>query len=145
MSIFLRISVVCAGVALATSASCPYALGSDAPSTECKAVGSNRGFALDIEADIIRSRESGRAIPYSVLDRQRLRELSGYCNTQGRRYRFNTEVYGLTVEFDDGGTRRRLRFRCEATEDATPAGLSCDREVRTIDWRAPSNVFDRYR
>jgi hypothetical protein len=145
MSVLLRIAVVYVSVALAALALCPYALGSDAPLKECKAVGNSRSFALDIEANVVRKGESGRGIPYNVLNRQRLRELSGYCITQGRRYRFSTEVYGLTVEFTDGETRQRLRFRCEATEDATPAALTCDREVRTIDWQAPSRVFDRYR
>src|SRR5262245_19464403 len=125
MSDLLRVSVVYASVAFAGLALCPYALGSDAPLKECKAVGNARSFALDIEANIIRNIESGRGIPYQVLNRQRLRELSGFCITQGRRYRFSTEVYGLTVELDDDGTRRRLRFRCEATEDATPAALTC--------------------
>lgn len=145
MSDRLRIFLVYASVAFAASALCACALGSDAPLKECKIVGNSRSLALDVEANVIRKTENGRGIPYNVLSRQRLRELSGYCITRGRRYRFSTEVYGLTVQFDDGGTRQQVRFRCEASEDATPAALTCDREVRTIDWHAPLRIFGRYR
>lgn len=100
---------------------------------------------LDAEAGVIHKKGNDQAIKYKSLDRQRLRELSGYCNTKNGRYRFNTEVYGLTVEFSDSGVRYKSRFRCELSEDATPAGLSCDREVRTIDWQAPSATIDAYR
>src|SRR5262245_47353681 len=100
MSDLLRISVVYANVAFAASALCPYALGGDAPLKECNAVGNARSFVLDVEANVIRQTESGRGIPYNVLNRQRLRELSGYCIAKGRRYRFSTKVYGITVQFD---------------------------------------------
>jgi hypothetical protein len=145
MLVLLRISVVYVSVGLSASALCPGALGSDAPLKECRAIRNDAGFALDIEANVVRKKENSTPIQYSVLDRRRLRELTGYCITQGRRYRFSTEVYGLTIEFDDGGARRRLRFRCEVAEDATPAALTCDREIRTIDWRAPPRLSDRYR
>jgi hypothetical protein len=112
---------------------------------ECKSLDDEGVLRLDVEAGVIHRQGNAQPFKYKILEKQRLRELSGYCNTKNGRFRFSTEVYGILVEFYDDQKRYKRRFRCEKSEDATPAGLSCDREVRTIDWQAPVKLIDQYR
>ena len=111
---------------------------------ECRPLDGDRSYSLDGDW-VLRKAASGETITPASFDRQRLRLLSGLCNTWNGRYRFSTEIYGVMVEFVDRGATVQRRFRCERTEDATPAGLSCEREVWTIDWQAPARVYDAYR
>jgi hypothetical protein len=113
---------------------------------ECEPLDGSRAYGLDATW-VVRRADSGETIKPASVNRQRLRLLSGTCNNNTRtaRYRFSTEIYGVTVEFVDQGTTVQRRFRCERTEDATPAGLSCEREVWTIDWQAPARVYDAFR
>jgi hypothetical protein len=92
---------------------------------------------------VLKSRTGGTPLQFQVVERTLLRELLGYCIGKGKRYRFRTEIYGLTLEFEADGTKMRERFRCEMLADGTPAGITCEREIRSIDWHAPS--FDSYR
>jgi hypothetical protein len=121
------------------------AVSSDAPTHSCQLVASSPDFEFDPETNALRKQSTNVAARFSTIDRKRLRHVLGFCNAKGRRYRFSTEVYGLTLQFVDNGTRLTKRFRCTKSEDATPAGLNCDREIRMIDWRAPSSIDNRYR
>ena len=111
---------------------------------ECRPLDGDPTYTLDADWAVRKAR-TGETIRPTSVDRQRLRLLSGSCNTANGRYRFSTEIYGVAVEFVDRGTMVQRRFRCELTEDATPAGLRCEREVWTIDWEAPARVYDAYR
>jgi hypothetical protein len=135
--VFLGIAFTCAWHTLAVS--------SDAPTHACQLVASRPEFEFDPEANALRKQSTNAAARFSTIERKRLRHVLGFCNAKGRRYRFSTEVYGLTLQFVDKGTQLRKRFRCTKSEDATPAGLNCDREIRMIDWRAPSRIDNLYR
>ncbi len=91
----------------------------------------------------------GASVTFRRIDRTRLKVLSGYCNTKQGRYRFNTEVYGVTLEIPSPeGSKaeaKKVRFRCEDIRDETPAGQTCTREVKILDSTAPDSVFEKYR
>jgi hypothetical protein len=138
----LKVVSLCIAFACAWHTS---AASSDAPTHSCQPVASRPDFEFDPEVNVLRKQSTNVAARFSTMDRKRLRHVLGICDAKGRRYRFSTEVYGLTLQIVEKGTRVRKRFRCTKSEDATPAGLNCDREIRMIDWRAPSRVRDLYR
>jgi hypothetical protein len=112
---------------------------------ECKPLDGDAKHEFDIEENMLRKVKGGPVIPFKTVDKQRLRQVTGYCNTKGGRFKFNTEIFGLTVEFTVEGKPVRQRFKCEMSEDATPAGLDCDTEVRLIDFKAPEKLREGYR
>jgi hypothetical protein len=112
---------------------------------ECTALDGEANHELDIEANELRKAKSGPLIPFKTVEKQRLRQVTGFCNTKGGRFKFHTEVFGMTVEYTVKGKPVRQRFKCEHAEDATPAGLTCDKEVRTIDFEAPEKVRGAYK
>ena len=112
---------------------------------ECKPLGGEAKLELDIEANALRKVKGGPLVPFKIIDKQRLRQVTGTCNTKGQRYKFHTEIFGVTVEFADKGGTVKQKFRCEHAEDATPAGLKCEKEVRTIDFEAPEKLREGYK
>ncbi|HXF53593.1 MAG TPA: hypothetical protein VNK52_05660 [Hyphomicrobiaceae bacterium] len=112
---------------------------------ECTALDGDPHHELNLEAGELRKAKGGPLLGFKTLDKQRLRQVTGYCNTKGGRFKFNTEVFGVTVEFTHKGKPVKQRFRCEHAEDATPAGLNCEQEVRTIDFKAPEKLLEAYR
>jgi hypothetical protein len=138
----LKVVSLCIAFACAWHTS---AVSSDAPTHSCQPAASMPEFEFDPEANVLRKQSTNVTARFSTIDRKRLRHVLGFCNAKGRRYRFSTEVYGVTLQFVDKGTWLRKRFRCTKSEDATPAGLNCDREIRMIDWQAPSRIDNLYR
>jgi hypothetical protein len=136
-------AVATALLALAMAASTPPSAQASDDFHTCKGVDHDAGLSFDAETRILSKSGQSAPIEYKTVERVRLKELSGYCNTKAGRFRFRTEIYGLTLEFGPSGNRTKRRFFCEKSEDATPAAASCDREVKTIDWQSPN--FSAYR
>ena len=112
---------------------------------ECKPLDGDLKRTFDIEKNELRRSKDGALITFKTIDKQRLRQVTGFCNAKGRRYEFSTEIFGLTVELSEKGKPVRQRFRCESAIDATPAGLNCEKEVRSIDFEAPEKVRAAYK
>lgn len=112
---------------------------------ECAPLDGDPKRTFDIEKNELRRNKDGALITFKTIDKQRLRQVTGFCNAKGRRYEFSTEIFGLTVELMEKGKPVRQRFRCESAIDATPAGLNCEKEVRSIDFEAPEKVRAGYR
>jgi hypothetical protein len=112
---------------------------------ECTALDGEAKHELDLEANELRKAKGGPLVPFKTVEKQRLRQVTGFCNTKGGRFKFHTEVFGVTVEYTVKGKPVRQRFKCEHAEDATPAGLNCDSEVRTIDFEAPEKLRGAYK
>jgi hypothetical protein len=112
---------------------------------ECKALDGEATHLLDLEAGELRKAKGGPLVPFKTVEKERLRQVTGFCNTKGGRFKFHTEVFGVTVEYTVKGKPVRQRFACEHAEDATPAGLNCEKEVRTIDFEAPEKVRALYK
>src|SRR5262245_12440751 len=112
---------------------------------DCGAVSRSGKYVLEAKgaSHVLKSTAGGAPIAFQVIERTPLRELAGYCIGKGKRYRFSTDIYGLTLEFEVNGTKVQERFRCEMLSDGTPAGIECEREIRSIDWHAPK--FESYR
>ena len=138
-----RCLTVSAAMLMFASTLCVPVQASDAPFKECTPL-DDKDFELDTEKWQITRSGSGKTLQFKQIDRKRLRELAGYCNTKNGRYRFKTLTYGLTLQFQENNVTITKRFRCEETEDATPAGLECGREVRTLDWTAPERFQNKY-
>lgn len=113
-------------------------------SHECEPVGAERGYDLKVKKGDLEFVRKGSKDPISPdkLTKLRLTENAGYCNTEAGRKRFKNEMYGVTVEFTDKEKKHTRKFRCELIEDELPAGLRCNREVRTIQWSAPERFVD---
>lgn len=139
----LSIGIVIAVVQLPAGA----ALGSDY-FHDCSAVGGESGYELvpDKKEKKLELRRKGSddVITVDKEVRRRLTEISGYCASRAGHMRFKTEVYGVILEFTDKGTKRTRKFRCERLQDEMPASATCDREMRLIDWKAPSDVFAEF-
>ena len=118
---------------------------------ECEPVGRDRTYqhiAQRGSAELVLQRSNSTdKINYDNMVRHTLREIVGTCtnNNAKRRYRFKTEVYGITLEFTDRGQKLTRKFRCERASDEAPAAAKCDREVRSIDYSAPESRMTEYK
>ena len=104
---------------------------------ECQAV---EGYRIDWDTKKVHATGGREAIDASVQEEVHLSQLTGHCISGADRFDFDRQVYGLSVEFEVGGKKLRRKFVCILSKYETPAGRSCDREVRKIDWNAPARL-----
>jgi len=107
---------------------------------ECRAEGDR--YVIEQEALFDKSEAKRQAIPYETLEETTLAEKRGYCLAKGRRYEFQARTYRQRIRFTDNGTTVELSVVCEMAADGLPASLTCEKEVVTLETKAPHRKPD---
>jgi hypothetical protein len=123
---------------------CQLAPISMAAARECEEVRGDKKLTLDEAALSVKMQTSGAIASYTVVEDIRLKQLKGHCVSGNESFAFHQQLFGLTIEFTAGGKVQRKKFLCLDYKYDTPLGRSCDREVKQIDWAAPSRVRKLY-